>query len=263
MEPIVTGSAILSSKELLTKLLGPTADYLGGEIKGFVQKCNINLDNIFKKATLKLGDKINEKGSVSPRVLKHVVDEGRFCEDELTAEYYGGVLASSRSERSRDDRGVVLLAIIKALSVYQLRFHFIAYSLFREIFRNANLNLADQKDIQRMRIFVPTKVFKHAMAFSSNEDMPAIMIHCLFGLRRHDLITDFASGDLEYMKVRFPLAAEDGMMISPSVLGAELYLWAAGLQGAAGIELLTCNLPDSGINVEIKEGSIPLTSPLA
>ena len=52
MEPttaIGTGLAIIGSKDLLTKLLGPTADYVGGEVKNFVDKCNINLDSIFNK----------------------------------------------------------------------------------------------------------------------------------------------------------------------------------------------------------------------
>ena len=32
------GLAALASKDLLTKLLGPTADYIGGEIKDLVEK---------------------------------------------------------------------------------------------------------------------------------------------------------------------------------------------------------------------------------
>ena len=69
-----TGLAILGSKPLLERLLGPTADYLGGELQGLVQKCNINLDRIFQAATRKLGQRLDTKGEVSPRVLKHVAD---------------------------------------------------------------------------------------------------------------------------------------------------------------------------------------------
>jgi hypothetical protein len=50
MDPVTvagTGLAILGSKELLGRLLGPSADYLGGEVSTFVQKCNINLDSVF------------------------------------------------------------------------------------------------------------------------------------------------------------------------------------------------------------------------
>lgn len=106
MDPITTvgtGLAVIGSKDVLVKILGPTADYVGGEVKNFVQKCNVNLDNIFVRAQKKLGSRIDEPGAVSPRVLKHVLDEGRFCEDSIVADYYGGVLASSKSEVNRDD----------------------------------------------------------------------------------------------------------------------------------------------------------------
>lgn len=65
---ITTTAAIISSKDLLKKILGPSADYIGGEIKGLVEKCNINLNNIFSNAKQKLGDRINDNGQVSPRV---------------------------------------------------------------------------------------------------------------------------------------------------------------------------------------------------
>jgi len=37
------GLALMASKDLLTKLLGPAAEYIGGEIKGLVEKCNFNI----------------------------------------------------------------------------------------------------------------------------------------------------------------------------------------------------------------------------
>jgi hypothetical protein len=122
------GLAVLGSKDLLNRLLGPSADYLGEKTRGVIEKCDVNLDWIFRIATRKLGDRIQENGSVSPRVLKHVVDEARFCEDEIVAEYLGGVLASSRANGESDDRGVCFLNDIKSLSSYQLRTHFLIYS---------------------------------------------------------------------------------------------------------------------------------------
>ena len=34
---IITTATIISSKDLLKKILGPTADYIGGEIKNLVE----------------------------------------------------------------------------------------------------------------------------------------------------------------------------------------------------------------------------------
>src|SRR5205823_2957980 len=104
------------------------ADYVGGEAKNLVERCNINLDNVFKIAVRKLRGRLAVPGSVSPRVLKHIIDEGAFCEDEMVAEYLGGILASSRQADGRDDRGVCFLNDIKSLSSYQVRTHYLIYS---------------------------------------------------------------------------------------------------------------------------------------
>ncbi|NAZ18194.1 hypothetical protein GT020_19410, partial [Glutamicibacter soli] len=90
-------------KDGLEKLLGPTADYLGGELQEFTKKRINNVGKIFKKAENKLGDKINSPGGVPPKVLKTIINEGSYSDDELAAEYFGGVLASARTELTRDD----------------------------------------------------------------------------------------------------------------------------------------------------------------
>lgn len=263
MEPtliIGSGLAILGSKDLLTKLLGPSADYIGGEFKNLVQKCNVNLDSIFQKAARKLGERINDGSSVNPRVLKHVVDEGRFCEDDLTSEYYGGILASSRSRIGRDDRGVTLLALIKDLSVYQLRFHFVIYLTVNRLFKGQSFNLGDGNDCHKMRFFIPMDVYRTAMGFTEGEDPNTILPHCLFGLDKHKLISDFASGQTEFLHKQHKSIPGEGILLAPTLPGAELFLWAVGLPGASGRELLQVGVSGAVSGVEIPEGSISLST---
>ncbi len=95
----------LGGKELIVKLFGPTADYLGKDIAISVETGKRNLMYIFSKAAKKLGNKINNPGVIPPKVLKSVYNAGIVCDDELHAEYLSGVLASSRTEGGRDDRG--------------------------------------------------------------------------------------------------------------------------------------------------------------
>ena len=102
-----TGIALLASKDLLNKVLGPTADYVGEEVKHLVERANVNLGTIFKSAERKLGSKVDSPGAVNPRVFKQIWDEGRFIEDELAAEYFGGLLASSRSPDGKNELGLV------------------------------------------------------------------------------------------------------------------------------------------------------------
>lgn len=130
-----TGLAVLGSKDILNRLLGPTADYLGGEISQFVKKCNINLDRVFASAVRRLDKGMDEPGSVTSRVLKEIVSEGRFCEDELTTEYYGGLLATSRTREGTDDTVLPYLSLIRELSTSQIRLHYIVYATIHRLFK--------------------------------------------------------------------------------------------------------------------------------
>ncbi|MDF4932282.1 hypothetical protein P3556_24170, partial [Vibrio parahaemolyticus] len=65
-EPITTvgmgAIAAYLGKDGIAKLLGPTAEYLGGELREFTQKRVQNVGKIFSKAEEKLGDNINSNG---------------------------------------------------------------------------------------------------------------------------------------------------------------------------------------------------------
>ncbi|MEN9576109.1 MAG: hypothetical protein RL514_3964 [Verrucomicrobiota bacterium] len=252
------GLVVLGSKDLLNKVLGPTADYLGGELKNFVQKCNINLDNVLKKALEKLGDRVNEPGGVNPRVLKGVLEEGRFCEDELMAEYYGGVLASARTPLGRDDRGVALLTTIRSLSVYQIRTHFIAYLIANRLYRGQSWNLADATECHDHTFWIPFDVYLAAMAFNDQEDANSILSHAFFGLSRLDLVCDFSFGSPEYLKRRHPHIPKPGIIVGPTILGAELFCWALGITGASGRELLSFEPKGDSEIAKVPDGSLSL-----
>jgi hypothetical protein len=55
----------------------------------------------------RVGD--GKRGRVPPKVLRDVLYHGYVREDELSAQYFGGVLASSLSGINRDDRGSSLI----------------------------------------------------------------------------------------------------------------------------------------------------------
>lgn len=257
MDPITTvgaGLAVIGSKDILVKILGPTADYIGGEIQGFVQKCNINLDNIFFKAKKKLGPRLEEPGKVNSRILKHILDEGRFCEDELVAEYYGGILASSKTEHGRDDRGISIISSIKELSTYQVRLHYLIYYLVHQLYSGKDLSLGTDRD--KMRIYIPALVYDAAMDFSDNEYPPDILIHAIGGLSRHGLIgVIFQHGSKEFLSKFYKDAPSEGMILTPTVQGAEAFLWGMGIQGATGHELVNGSIGIENPEIKIIEGA--------
>ncbi|HEY5743227.1 MAG TPA: hypothetical protein VIS99_11860 [Terrimicrobiaceae bacterium] len=234
MEPTeiaVAVSAYLGLKDLVPRILGPTTDYLGGELRSYTEKGASNLRRIFKNAGDKLGDRLNEPGQVSPKVLKNVLEEGYFSEDELAAEYFGGVLASSRTSNSRDDRGATFIKLVSRLSVYQLRMHHVFYATVRKRHSGTPANIFQQSERKSaLKTFVSFGAFVRGLDLQEGEEVATLLPHILNGLIREGLIEDdFAGGDVAHIKKSKGLdVPEDGMVMSPSALGLELFLWAYG-----------------------------------
>lgn len=226
-----TGVALFGSAKLVVKLLGPTADYIGEGVKDLAEKRVNNVKNIFSIAAKKLGDKIDTEGAVPPKVLKGILDEGSFCDDPLAAEYFGGLLASSRSGISRDDRGATFIALINSLSTYQIRAHYILYQIIKDLFNGTDINIGISAGRQKMETYVPANIFVSGMEFNAEEgkQVDVLMNHIMIGLRKEHLIEDnWLCGPKGSMSQYFKDAKEGGAIFQPSALGVELFLWAHG-----------------------------------
>lgn len=230
----VIGAGALATylaKDSLQKILGPTAEYLGESLKDLTRRRVENIGRIFSKAEEKLGDRINTPGEVSPRVLKVVLNEGSYCDDDLAVEYFGGVLASSRTGISRDDRGARIAKILDGLSTYQIRAHFLVYGSVRHLFQGTDLSF-DISGRCKMRLFLPLDGFAQAMDFDDAEisQFNQILAHTFFGLSSEELIdpTAWQYGSQEHLQKEFPGANSAGIICQPSALGSELFLWAFG-----------------------------------
>ncbi|MBI5922157.1 MAG: hypothetical protein HY847_11005 [Betaproteobacteria bacterium] len=233
-EPITTvglgAIAAYLGKDGLQKILGPTADYLGQGLRDFTQRRIENIGQIFHNAETKLGDKVNSKGEVPPKVLKAVLDEGSFSPDRLAVEYFGGILASSRSEQGRDDRGARIAKILDSLSTYQLRSHYLIYSSVRALFSGRDIPF-NMEGRPKMQIFVPFSGYFSAMDFNQTEtdQIGQILNHVFFGLHGDSLIEgSWQYGPKDSITKLFAGATDGGIVLQPSALGAELFLWAFG-----------------------------------
>jgi hypothetical protein len=258
MEP-GTGLAILGSAlggaKLLEKMLGPTAEYVGGGLKNWTERRVNNVANIFSKAKDKLGSRIEEPGSIPPRVLKEILDEGSFCDDPLTAEYFGGVLASSRSGVTRDDRGASWSSLVGRLSVYQVRSHFLVYRAVYERFAGQDFKF-NMDDRSKLSVLLPISSFFQSMEFNAEEmkQVTALLNHSFFGLSTEGLVEAFVYGNREGLKKHqdsdFNPPEEGGIWVTPSALGVELFLWAHGQGNMPPSALLRLDLP-------VPEGATP------
>ena len=229
-----TGLAIFGSKDIIDKLLGPTVDYLGDGLRSFTQNRVENVDKILQNAWTKLKTlgKAEINGVVSPKVLKGVINDGSYAEDFLSIDYFGGVLASSRTDVPYDDRGAYFNALISRLSTYQLRMHYVFYHALKREFNGEDINFGLSKEAEKLRLFMPFSLFVKAMGFQNKrtDQIDIYLMHIINGLTKEQLIdSEFVFGKKEHIQKHFKEAFKGGLIIQPSTLGFELFYWAYGL----------------------------------
>jgi len=238
-EPIITGAVVTAaakaaaseagkdSASLLKRLLGPSVDEFGQALARSVAYRTRNFGRIAEKADRK-ATSMPADGIVSYRLAYQMLEEGSLCDDELTAEYLGGLLAASRSPGGRDDRAASWCRIVSGMSTFQIRAHFILYREWAE-------RLHDMPDIS-IRIQHGTATMHaelHEFASVMRGDSPISEDDALQdginGLDAASLIGDYAVGprrgelsDSEFAET---------VRVLPSFRGLELYGWAQGLPG--------------------------------
>jgi len=254
----VLGGAVGSAK-LLEKLLGPTADYLGGGAREWTRRGVSNLARIFSSAHEVLGAEVEKKGEVPPRVLKEILSEGPFCEDEISTKYFGGILAASRSPDKLDDRGAIIAQQISRLSTFQVRAHYLFYNSFRRAYLGSPLHIETTSERSKLHLYVHASTFGKAVMPLYDDAQPivdhTVSDHVMFGLRREELVEgSFSFGSRDFLQKYYPAAPGPGFLISPSPLGAELYLWAHG-KGTIPVARFfdpTLKLPEISVNTPLE-----------
>jgi len=225
------GLVAVASQDAIKKLLGPTADYFGQGLKHLAERSCNNINRIVAIAANKSGDRLSGPGGVNSRVLNCVIQEGVFCEDELIAEYLGGVLASSRTADGKDDRGVCFLNDIKSLSSYQLRTHYLVYSA---ITKHGCQLATDPKSWYSSHghdtITLTFTDDSYLIAMNCEDSLQKRLIskHSFLGLEARQLLSGgidaFEEWDEEKAKTNEPWR-----FCWPTPYGHELFAWGLGL----------------------------------
>ncbi|MCK4605054.1 MAG: hypothetical protein KAU41_10255 [Deltaproteobacteria bacterium] len=225
MEPLtVAGIAgvALGSKDVLNKLLGPTAEYLGGEISGMVKKCNINLNSIFVKA---LHKKKSDSGHVSPRVLSDIIDQGKFADTNIVQDYLAGILAKASDDHGSDD-AKIYTAMLDKMSTTQIKLHFLIYSAIATTKAFSPLDINFEESRRLASIFLPKDDVANALG-SSGEPFDQKFMDAFYGLIASGLIgQNYAFGSQAHISERYPHITHSGVVAEPTPIGAQLFLWA-------------------------------------
>ena len=120
---LVEGAAIVSAAYAAKKILGPTLDTIGEDLNRLYAA---GRDRVMLAAARKVQN-LDDGQCANLRTARDVLWHGAFTEDVVSAEYYGGLLAASRSRDGKDDTAIPFVNAIKSLSRRQLKMHYDLY----------------------------------------------------------------------------------------------------------------------------------------
>lgn len=224
------GILATAGAKLLYDVFGETSKLIGKRLSVYAEAGLLNLERVLKRARHRESLTGKGTGSVPARVIQHLLPEACFCEDEVQAEYLGGILASSKGPVARDDRAVSHLSLLASLSTYQIRSHYLLYSciLRWKGERAEHINrwiVADQHT--NITVAITEEEFLRMMMFVPEEPAASICQHIFAGLEERGL----CEGGLY---VVLPNSRRPGQpkvafrYYYPTVLGIELFMWGLG-----------------------------------
>jgi len=198
-------------------LAGGTGKLVAAPLEGAAQsirdRSKARVDRIAKRAQKKAGGRPLDVGD---RIAFKVLTEGAVTDDELMADYLGGVLAASGPD---DDSGAAVVAQIGRLSSRELLLHFLIYSdLHRLVAGRMRPNLYNGKEAASLTLRVTAVDLLAALGvkpFALNPIVSALARENLIG--EHVVLPDLDLSDEVVLKV------------NPTPSGALLYLWGHGV----------------------------------
>lgn len=224
-------AAQVINKDLINKIFGPSAEYVGQNLKNYVAEIGQkNVENILHRVPPKLGKTADTKGGIPAKIVKDLILNGAFCENEIEAEYRAGVLASSRSEEGKNDSGSYFLSLINSISSSEMKLHYLAYQAIvknlsgSSIGANLNLNLFDH--CNRISVYLKADSLLKHFPFSGE----SLTQNCLV-LQRVGLFQEYYTGDKDFLLKKFPNIADisgSGLVCRPTTAGFRLFLYAYG-----------------------------------
>lgn len=230
------------------KVLGPTFDEIGNDLARVYVR---GRDLIFSAARKKIPH-IEDGKQANLRVARDILWNGAFSDELISAEYFGGILAASRTEDGRSDETIPFVDVVKAMSSSQLKLHYdIYYSLAKSL-------------RERRAQFDVFKLPKEEEIFISNNPGGGVDLTSLFRL---DLISSFSYDRITIGNQVYPYCSA-----RPALFGIMLYAtvhnmlerWQAygliefgDIEGIEPPDLFGSSLQEFTRSVEMHAGTAP------
>jgi hypothetical protein len=224
----VGSNAEATAGNLLTRLLGPAVDVFGAALARSVEYRTRNFGRIAQRADAKSWSR--NIGIVPARVAFTMLEDGALCDDELMAEYLGGVFAGARTPDGKDDRAVSWIKIIAGLSSLEVKAHFLLYREWAiRLHGRTDLNIGDEDSALHAVLDVDLNEFERFLNVDGNMNFEEATTHAISGLEAANLLAKPCCGPRA--QVAQDSAFEYVLRTTPTMRGGELYGWAQGLPG--------------------------------
>lgn len=246
---------------LAKQLLGPTLEMLGYRTRDMTEAMIANVAKVFDSAHSKAN--VAAEGSVPPRAVARVWEEAIWAEDDVVVEYLGGVLASSRTPTSRDDRGAIWAKKVGALSAYSIRLHYMLYESARRHLMGREIKLGQSRERRdEAGMYIPTSEILRCLDLGPREDLNVIVIHAIRSLQEEGLLDEifsFSESDGVRAALKTDWAPPPGLVYWITHRGMELYLVAHGLNDRDPAYSFLDDSLELDLDVEVE---VPVGAPL-
>ena len=193
----------------LQKVFGPVLSEVGDDIKKVYAK---GRDKLIATAYRKIDDAEDGK-QANRRVARDVMWNGAFTDEPVCAEYFGGLLAASRSIDGKDDGAIQFVNVVKSLSSRQLRLHYIIYHcLNRQLAAESEpINVGQSSELNNKSLWLASRELTDRLDLHIETDLNI--------LHRQGLLIEYKS-DFHYLD---SITTLPYTMIKPTVFGILLY----------------------------------------
>jgi len=152
--PVETTGLLIAGGHLAKKVLGPTLEELGEDIKNAHRS---NCDKLIHRAADKV-ENLEDGQCANLRVARDILWNGAFSENEICVEYYSGLLVAARSADGVEDELIPFVDVVKSLASRQIKLHYDIFWSMGRMIKEANSNgekisLYDHNRV-RLNIFI-------------------------------------------------------------------------------------------------------------
>jgi hypothetical protein len=195
----------------LERAFGPVLSELGEDLKRVYAS---GRDRILAAGYNKIEDP-NDGKRANLRVARDVLWNGAFSESEICAEYFGGIMASSRSEDGKDDSAIQFVDVTKSLSSKQLRLHYVIYNSLNKLLVSSGtrINVGMGTELGERKVWFASLELTSTLGLTIETDLNI--------LHRHGLISYYTMDTHVIGQKSLPFA-----WVSPNTFGVLLYACA-------------------------------------